>query len=199
MDHVSRLNLTVDAAFLPRFYQLLEQGFILFAPPGCSVRDFVCRHLDVEPRYLEQRIQTIFLDQKPVDDLDTAVIRSRSVVALSAAMPGLAGATLRKGGQFAAMRQRITCSTVSGPAATETTPVTVKFFNMVARELGQPHLAKGIRLSSTHLAWFLEKYPDVLSGGIADARLDGEPVDPQTLAATRWCPEVFLRVSAVQI
>ena len=198
MDNDNRLNLSVSAVLLPHFFQLLEQGVILTAPLGCSVRDFICRHLDVDPRYLSDRIQTIFLDQKPVDDLDTALIRSQSVLALSAAMPGLAGATMRKGGRFAAMRQGISCDAVSDRPSGQRTPVMVKYFNMVAKELGKTRFEKGARIRAANLKWFFTKYPDTLTAGIHTARLDDKKIDPQQLAGISWRPFMFLQIIADQ-
>src|SRR4030042_1232647 len=111
MDPIKHLTLTVSAGQLPKFFQMLEQGFIVESAVGCSLRDFICGRLGLDGQYLENRVQTIFLDHNPVDNLDTARIREGSTVALSAAMPGLAGATLRKGGRFAVMRNQISCHT----------------------------------------------------------------------------------------
>lgn len=48
--------------------------------------------------YVEERIQTLLLNGLAVDDPDTAVLESGARLALSAAMPGVLGATLRRGG-----------------------------------------------------------------------------------------------------
>ena len=195
MPDDQHIILTASTDLLRLFYQLLEQGFLLKAPVGCSVREFICRHLAVDHRYLEERVQTIFLDQKPVDDLDAAVISKEAVVALSAAMPGLAGATLRKGGRYAAMRNRISCEVVPDRPSNQTTTVVVKFFNIVARELGRYRFEQGIRIPSKNLVWFFKKFPDAVSAGTIAARINGMPTDPATIGANSWPPEVFLQIT----
>jgi hypothetical protein len=55
----------------------------------------LCDQFQVETDYLENRIKTIFLDGKPVDDEDKAVLKNGSTLALSAAMPGLVDSTFR--------------------------------------------------------------------------------------------------------
>lgn len=176
------------------FSQLLEQGFFLRAPLGCSVRNFICRHLDLNQRYLEERIQTIFLDHNPVDNIDTAVIRENSILALSAAMPGLAGATLRKGGRFAALRNQISCKMTDECPAEEMTTVSVKFFNLVAKEQGPAYLNCGIRIKGSTLKWFLDKYLDRLLPGIQSLQLDGNEIVSNTLAGIEWRAEVMVRI-----
>ena len=61
-------------------------------PVGCSVKTMLNNTLGMDDNYVEDRIKTIFLDAKPVDDINTACINDGSVLALSGAMPGLAGA-----------------------------------------------------------------------------------------------------------
>ena len=48
------------------------------------------------------------LDGKPVDDIGAALVQDGSTLALSAAMPGLVGATLRRGGAYSSFRSAIT-------------------------------------------------------------------------------------------
>ncbi|MCP4349944.1 MAG: endonuclease/exonuclease/phosphatase family protein [Desulfobacterales bacterium] len=57
---------------------------------GCSIRSLLCKQTDVASDYVDERISTVFLDGKPVDDVDSAIVKNGSVLALSAAMPGLA-------------------------------------------------------------------------------------------------------------
>ncbi|MGA7578419.1 MAG: hypothetical protein ACLQUW_01255 [Desulfobaccales bacterium] len=94
------LSLHVRPSTLPRFFPLCQQGFLVQVPGSGSIRTILCRHLGLAPDYLEGRIQTIFLNGKPVDEIDTAVVGQGDTLALSAAMPGLVGATMRRGGTF---------------------------------------------------------------------------------------------------
>ena len=66
------------------------------------------------------------------------------MIALSAAMPGLAGATLRKGGHFAGMRREISQCDEASCEEQHEGMVTLKLFNLVAREMGPQVLEKGV-------------------------------------------------------
>jgi len=138
------LSLTLEETLIPIFYQLLSRGFIIQAQAGCSVKELLCGQLGIRDDYLEERIQTIFLDHKTVDDVGSAVIQPGSTLALSAAMPGVLGATLRKGGWYAPMRRQISLNTETASDKNEKGEVTVKLFNLIVRELGPLFLQHGI-------------------------------------------------------
>jgi hypothetical protein len=95
---------------LPRhaFKALLQRGVGIAGGSGATVREFLEDVLGIDATYVEEKLQTVFLDGQPVDDLDRAVVRPGAVLALSGAMPGLAGATMRRGGYYARMREGIT-------------------------------------------------------------------------------------------
>ena len=101
------LSITVAEDYLLKLIGLLTPSFRVRAQVGNDLKAFVCQQLGVHEVYFEERIQTIFLDNKPVDDVTKTVVRDGSVMALSAAMPGLVGATFRKGGQYSWMRKAI--------------------------------------------------------------------------------------------
>jgi hypothetical protein len=91
------ISLTVEASLIPAFSQLLQNGFWIKGNVGCSVKSFLCEQFGLSPEYLEKRIQTIFLDGQPVDNVETATLRDGATLSLSAAMPGLAGAATWQG------------------------------------------------------------------------------------------------------
>ena len=88
------LSLFVKSKLIPFFFQLLGQGFLVNAPTNCSIRDLIIDCLGIPDDYLEERIQTLFLNGSVVDDLNSCNIKEGSTLALSGAMPGLAGAVL---------------------------------------------------------------------------------------------------------
>jgi hypothetical protein len=106
-DTPELVRLTVGAEGISHFFPLFQEGVMLDTETGKSVREFLCATLGIDEDYVEGRISTIFLDSKPVDDLDTSIVDDGAVLALSAAMPGLVGATMRRGGYYAAMRSAI--------------------------------------------------------------------------------------------
>ena len=115
------------------------------AQVGGSIKNLLCEQFKMEANYLDERIKTIFLDGKPVDDVETAAVDDGSSVALSAAMPGLAGPTFRRGGTLAAFRSGITYQAEGAFADTrEVGMVNIKLFNMIVSELGPLFLKDGI-------------------------------------------------------
>lgn len=196
MNDNNQLNILISTEKLTIFFQLLAQGFILESPAGCSLREFIRDRLGLEETYLARSVQTIFLDHHPVDSLDAARIRAGSTVALSAAMPGLAGATLRTGGRFAAMRQQISYDAAAAGQSHRTVKVTVKFFNAVATELGEGRLKNGIWIRGSDFAGFLERHMEALKEHVRSVQLNGKKIDPCQLSSMPWPEELFLQVVA---
>ncbi len=168
-----RLHLDVDPTGLSLFCSLLEKGVILEARTGCTVRNFLCGQLGLADDYLDERIQTLFLDARPVDDVDTAVVRDGSTLALSAAMPGLVGATMRKGGRYAAFRKDISQHTDECGICETSGRVTVKLFNMVAKEAGGRLLGTGVDVDGRHIANLARRHAEVLRRSIKAMRKNG--------------------------
>jgi hypothetical protein len=137
---------------LPRFGALLQRGAAVEVSAGRSVEAFLVGDLALDPRYVAERITTVFLDGRVVDRLDDALLHGGARLALSAAMPGLVGATLRRGGRYAAMRAEITHAR-EHEAARPGAPVTirVKLFNMLIDEIGPALLARGVLLDRADL------------------------------------------------
>lgn len=152
----AELQVLVGAPRYPQFLQLLQQGIILRRQVGCSLRSFLLEQLRLSPQFIEEDIQTIFLDGKPVDDLDTAWVKDGCTLALSAAMPGLVGATMRRGGFYASLRAQISHGPDAQNASAATQGcVTVKFFNNVAHLLGKQFLQDTFFLTSKNLEDFI--------------------------------------------
>ena len=191
----TELCLHLEENLIPSFFQLLQKGFRVKTQAGCSVKSFLCEQLGLSPEYVEERIQTLFLDGKPVDDKDSATIRDGSTLALSAAMPGLVGAVLRSGGFFASMR-----STISHREETEAGPphdatVSLKLFNILLREIGPAFLEKGIWILGKDLQNFIEGKWDDFWTGCKKATVDGKEVDLKKLSRIKWAAkDVFLRL-----
>ena len=101
------------------------------------------------------KIQTIFYQSKPVDDISTCTVQDGGVLALSAAMPGLVGAVLRRGGFWSAMRDSITHQDETIEQTTTRGVITVKLFNFMLEEVGPILLERGIRIEVADLAALL--------------------------------------------
>ncbi len=194
-NSISRISLTVKPDRMSFFSSLLGQGFIFKARAGLSVRNLLCRQIGMGDDFLDQRIQTIFLDGKVVDNVDTAIIRQGSTLALSAAMPGLAGATLRRGGAYAAMRSQISHKNNTVDGSAETGTVMLKLFNLVALELGPVLLKQGIWVSGKIIENFFRKTPDFFWNGCLNAEIDGISQDVRKISRMEWKQQqVFLKL-----
>ena len=197
MNPIPCLSLKVSADRLPRFFRLLEEGFFQKSLVGYSLREFLCKDLGIKPEYLNSRVQTIFLNYHPVDNLDEVWIQEGSAVALSAAMPGLAGAVLRKGGSLAGLRKIAYTDVVTPGLQHHQTMVTVKFFNSVAKEIGREQLEKVIRILAVRLIQFFKEHLEDLKLYIQSKSLNGKTVDLSQLALAIRSEEIILQVQTV--
>ena len=164
---------------------LLQRGADCPASTPTTVTEFVTRQLGWEPEYLRDRISTIFLDGKVVDDPDTAVVQDGALLGLSAAMPGLVGATLRRSGYYARMRSEISWGSDSArvPDKWVAGTVRVRLFNLILTEKADAVMARGVLVDSRQLAalvgdaWL--EMQCVLANGANLLRIVDEPGENQ--------------------
>ena len=152
----SHLSLTLKPDQLNAFFPLLQKGVSVPATVGCTLRSLLCDQFAIPADYLTDRITTIFIDNHPLDDLDRTIVQDGSRVTLSAAMPGLVGATMRRGGFYAALRQGISHVTDSGAAKDACGEIRLKLFNLLLAEIGPLVLARGVILEQCELADLLQ-------------------------------------------
>jgi hypothetical protein len=189
------LSITVTENDEPKLVGLLTPAFSVRARVGIDLKTFICQELGVHAAYFEERIQTIFLDSKPVDDVATALVHDGSVLALSAAMPGLVGATFRKGGQYSWMRQAISHEGDDSKGETTHGWVAVKLFNMVLKELGPGFLTRGVWVDGRRVQDFVNNQPQAFWQHIQALPLDGTPISPEAfLARDLSDTSIFLKV-----
>ena len=192
------ISLTVEASLIPAFSQLLQNGFWIKGYVGCSVKSFLCEQFGLSPEYLEKRIQTIFLDGDVVDDVERATVEDGATLSLSAAMPGLAGAVLRKGGYYAAMRDQISCKGETTSASMQSGKILVKLFNMPLQELGPIFLEHGIWVEGNKLKDVFNARADDFQRGCREVLADGRQFEfKQLLEMDCGTGDVFLQVKTV--
>jgi len=184
-----------DGDLISFFLPVLSKGFDVCITVGVSIKDFLCHQIGLTPDYLENRIQTLFVNGKALDDFDNTRIRSGSVLALSGAMPGLAGATLRRGGFYGRMRGEISHSENAAVEACNDGHVTVKLFNLILKEAGPLFLRYGILTQGEDISHRLCSAPDRLETGCRSVKVDGKSIEPAMLSTLDWHGKtVFLRV-----
>lgn len=189
-------DVAIDTYRIKPFIQILEHGFLFKVEGGSSVKVCLCDGLGIDPDYLKNRIQTVFLDGKPVDDVDAASIADGSRLALSAAMPGLVGATFRKGGYLAAMRIKTDFLETAGSASEKMCEVTIKLFNLVAGELGPLFLKNGIQISGQYFKDFLARQAETFWDDCSSIRIgDQNFTTHQLQSMDLGRNEILLRVN----
>jgi hypothetical protein len=156
----SRKELVIDPADLPLLLPLLQQGVQIEVENDRSLEDLLCRQWGLERDYVLGRISTLFLNGRPVDDIEKARVTDGARLALSCAMPGLIGATMRRGGVLASFRSSISHQEKqSATSRSRRALITVKLFNMLTRELGPLLLARGILAPPSALDMLKPRYP----------------------------------------
>ena len=178
-----RVSIVAGARFFHLFHWFLQHGFFIEAKPGESVKSMLCDRLGVDSEYAVDRIKTLFLDGKPVDDMEKAYIRDGCSLALSAAMPGLVGATFRSGGVLSPFRAAISyrpeeCDT----AESEIGAVYLKLFNLLVPEMGPAFLENGIYVGKGLAEEFFRDSESDLEAGCSSITMDERPVGIRELA-----------------
>jgi len=194
---IARIRICVDGSQIYRFLKLTERGFKLQFKTGLTIRELLCQHLGISGDYVDNRIQTIFLDGKPVDDVDTSSLENGSRLALSAAMPGLVGVTFRKGGFYASLRNTITYSKTETSVAKGDGEIILKFFNMVAKELGPAFLENGIMIEGGAFQNFARRNLEDLKASSRSIQLNDAKTNVSALLEMNWeNTEIFLQVTS---
>ncbi len=180
MPHTVLLDLESDR--VPLLYSLLRRGFMIRVQAGTPLRTILTRDLGFSGEHDLEGIQTILLDGAPVDDLQTPLPRGSSTLALSAAMPGLLGACLRREGAYAGLRGSITHSASGGAGGDGTQDLRIRLYNVLAEQWGPRFLVRGIRVEAAELGDLARRRMPELRRALREVRVDGFSVSPEALA-----------------
>jgi hypothetical protein len=181
---------------LGQLFYLLQSGFKLKIMVGLNVEATLTHEFGLDADHLD-KIQTVFLDGKAVDNLETSVVKEGSILALSSAMPGLVGATLRRGSYYAAMRSQISATETEGAVEVKEGTVTLKLFNLLIRQLGPLFLERGIWVEKQMLQDFLASQPPSFWANCQEARIDDCPLEAEAVLGWKWSDAdqlIFLKV-----
>jgi hypothetical protein len=180
LESIRNIRLKVKPGQESRFVPVFQQGIFIKTRAGLPL-DEVLEEAGFPRKYLEERVQTVFLDGSAVDDLDRAIVESGSVIALSGAMPGLAGAIFRKGSPISALRSS-TAREMGAPRSEDTMyEIRLKLFNTIANEMGPALLRDGILVKGPDLEEFLSNRRKLAEDAVLEAELDGVPISPAEL------------------
>ena len=189
LPKAATLSLEITEEQIASLCLLLQNGFFIEACVGCTIKDFFIKQLGLSPDYVQARIQGIFLDGKPADDIETALIRDGARLTLSGAMPGLVGIALRRRGPLAVFRQSITHRETGDYSYTGKGIIQLKLLNLLMKEMGPELLRKGIYINSSELAGYLGNLPAGFWQGCKTIALNGEKVSANLFKDGLWLPE----------
>ncbi|HSQ85093.1 MAG TPA: hypothetical protein VLM43_10240, partial [Desulfobacterales bacterium] len=100
-----------------------------------------------------------------------------------------------RGGAYAAMRSQISHKYNMADEPPQNGIVTLKFFNIVALELGPMFLKQGIWIDGKNLENFFLRVPDFFWEGCLIAEIDGIPLDVREMSLMEWKQkQVFLKL-----
>lgn len=188
MQPETTLFLRLPPAAARHFGSLFNAGIGIPTVVGIGLTELLCQQLGIAPDYVAHRIQTIFLNSRAVDRTEQVTLPAGAVIALSAAMPGLAGATFRKAGLLSGFRKDISHQnrTPSANNGRHETLITLKLFNLVAEELGPQLLVHGIWIDGRAVPELLSRIASKVGGNIIEARCDGRPIPSAQLPHIDW-------------
>ncbi|MCJ2164061.1 MULTISPECIES: hypothetical protein [unclassified Pseudodesulfovibrio] len=169
-NNVERLRIAMVEDAVAGWNYLLQKGFALEAVSGMSMRLFLREILGFDDNYIDTTVRTIFLNNSPVDDLETAKINDGDRIALGSAMPGLVGIVMGRNNPYKSFRSDI--SVREGSFSINEVPaiVSVKIFSTLAVESGRDLLRRGILVDANMLASFLiDKKAQIVEADEVDA------------------------------
>jgi hypothetical protein len=169
------------------FSSLLQKGIIVRLTEATSVKNFLCQNLGLDQEFVEHVITTIFLNGKPVDNLDQARLGYGDTLALSAAMPGLVGATMRRQGLVASFRSNISyLEPGRREEQGEGVTIVLKLFNLMIEALGPALLKQGVLIGRGDWEAFVKRSGPGFWENCRTVKLDGQEVHPHEGAPLLW-------------
>lgn len=188
------INLQLTASDVDPRANLLQRGFLIPVTKSISIARLLSTLPGFTQDYIDTQVQTIFVNGLAEDNTKRQLVADNTL-ALSAAMPGLAGAIFRKGGQHASLRTR--------PVTTECTEkestgfITLKLFNIIAITTGPGILEQGILIRGKVLARYLDSQKNRLLPLLERITHNNRSASREELyAACRHHNIIFLRLKA---
>lgn len=188
LQKAATLSLDLAEEQIASLFLLLQNGFFIKASVGCTIKDFFIKQLGLSPDYVQEKIQGIFLNGKPADDIETAIIRDGARLTLSCAMPGLVGIALRRG-PLAVFRHSITHRETGDYSYTGKGIIQLKLLNLLMKEMGPELLRKGIYINSSELTGYLGNLSTGFWQECKTISLNGEKVSANLFKDGLWLPE----------
>ncbi len=176
-----RLEIRLPPAAIDEFSELLQAGVRVRVREAGSVAAFLTGDLGLDRTFIEERIGTVILDGRPVDDIDGTVLGDGCVLSLSAAMPGLVGSSLRRCGLLGPLRSTITSGHRSEVRGASGIVITLKLFNLLTAALGPGVLERGIVLTGEEMLRFIRDGSHAFMESCSGIFLEGSAVGRKEL------------------
>jgi hypothetical protein len=187
LQKAATLSLELAEEQQASLFLILQNRFFIEACVGCTMQDFFLIQLGLSPEYIQARIQGIFLDGKPADDIETAIIRDGARLTLSGTMPGLVGIALRRG-PLAVFRHSITHRETGECSYSGEGFVQLKLLNLLMKDMGPGLLKKGIYFQAADLVRYLANLPTGFWQECKTVSLDGNHISPEIFHKENWHP-----------
>ncbi len=154
-----QLRLTLPQTIAAGFASLLQHGILIPVDRPVDMLPLLLTLPGCTETYIEAAVQTIFVNGVAVDRLDHMLIAG-DTLALSAAMPGLAGAIFRRQGIHGTLRSQ----SQNKPAADRSAAgyITLKLFNRIAADRIVDLLLQGIQVHSQAFRDFASRREDLM-------------------------------------
>jgi len=178
---VPEFHCFMEPAKIERIATVLQAGFYVRSKTGITLFSFLQKLPGFSNDYIIDRLQTIFLDGDAIDDLQNTFTESSATLALSAAMPGLAGAIYRKQSPHASLRKSPVIRKTS--QAINDVLVRVKFFNVIAIEKGPAVLEQGAVINTKDISSFMQLRPSLIES-MQDLTCNKQPLNPHEFLST---------------
>ncbi len=143
-----QLTLALPEEAIAGFASLLQHGILNAVDQPVPILPFLLALPGFTAEYIEKTVQTIFIDGVAADSLDRS-LAAGSTLALSAAMPGLAGAIFRRQGLHGSLRSQPAAKVATNSSAAGF--ITLKLFNSIAADRVRDLLIQGICISGKTL------------------------------------------------
>jgi len=140
---VPQLTLTLPEEGVAGFASLFQHGILFAVDRPVALLPFLLSLPGFTAEYTEKTVQTIFINGVAADSLDRS-LPAGSTLALSAAMPGLAGAIFRRQGLHGSLRSQPEAKVASAQSASGF--ITLKLFNSIATDRASDLLVQGVHV-----------------------------------------------------
>ena len=151
----SNPTLEIDAppAHLSSFASLLQHGVLFHLERPVALLAFLLTLPGFSADYIEKNVQTIFINGVAADNLNQEMA-DNCTVALSAAMPGLAGAIFRRQGVHGSLRSKQLTDAVQPMSGSGI--LTLKCFNSIATDRVEDLLRQGVLVAGQAFVRFAQ-------------------------------------------